>query len=380
VALSVGDRARLDFVLFARRAWADTVYPALVDDVRGAAPGAAAVADSPEQWEQAVKDVSPAVHGAPLYPFFAWLERGLQKQLWRTVSDIVAAERSGADGSAGATKAGSAGTRGRRRAAPKGDGGGELVTLELHPELDLPEYYTSWDFHLQPGGVWRDVEHGLVYQLGARVVMLGANDGAEFHRLFTRTAVPERKYRRIVDLGCGFGKSTFPLKEAHPEAEVVGVDLAAPLLELAKSEAEHRRLGLRLVQSSCTATGIETGSADLVTATMLVHELPPEEIRATLAEAARVLAPGGLLRVLDFQPTGDPVRDLAMSEHSERNNEPFMRELFRADVAGWCGELGLGTAGWAVFDERGAGRLPPGPRPERREWHFPWAVLEATRQ
>ena len=161
---------------------------------------------------------------------------------------------------------------------------------------------------------------------------------------------------------------------------MIGVDVAVPLLELATSEAACRRLGLRFVQASCTATGLEAGSADLVTATMLVHELPPEEIRATLVEAARLLAPGGLLRVLDFQPTGDPVRDLAMSEHSERNNEPYIRELFRADVLGWCEELGLGAAAWAVFDERGAGRLSGGTRPVRREWHFPWAVLEAARR
>ena len=193
MALGVGDRARLDFVLFARRAWAGTVYPALADDVRRTAPEASAGADSPGQWEQAAKDVAPAVHAAPLYPFFAWLERGLQKQLWRTVSDIVAARGSAADGAAGPT--GANGAEGRRDAAHV-NGGGELVALELHPELELPTTTHRATSISNPGGVWRDVEHSLVYRLGARVVMLGANDGAEFHRLFTRTAVPQRRYRR----------------------------------------------------------------------------------------------------------------------------------------------------------------------------------------
>ncbi len=354
-------RADLDFVLAARRVWAARVYPALADRARAAA-GIAAAPARPGGWTEAVAQVAPAVHAQPAYPFFAFLERGLQKQLWRVVTEVVESDAAEAGLRAPQTT----------RAGPG--------TLELDPALELPDWYTACDFHLQPGGVWQGITNGLVYRLGARVVMLGANDAAEFHRLFTRTAVPVRAYQRIVDLGCGFGKSTFPFKEAFPSAEVIGVDLAAPLLELAHSDAAARGLDIRFRQANCAATGLEADSADLVTATMLLHELPPPLVRATLAEAARLLHPGGLLRVLDFQPTGDPVRDLAMVEHSARNNEPFMAELFRCDVTGWCTELGLGSARWRPFDERGAGLLPGPGWPQRPEWHFPWAVLEAERQ
>src|SRR3546814_1120508 len=86
-----------------------------------------------------------------------------------------------------------------------------------------------------------------------------------------------------------------------------------------------------------------------------------------------------LLRFLDFTRTGDAFRDLAMMEHGERNNEPFMPGLLSADVPGLCAAAGLRNAHWVAFDERGAGRLPDRAWPQRPEWHFPWAVLEAEK-
>ena len=154
------------------------------------------------------------------------------------------------------------------------------------------------------------------------LVMLGANDDYAFHRLFVATGLPRRSYARIADLGCGFGKSTWPLKQAHPQAETIGLDLSAPCLDLAAQKCDAMGLEVDFRQTDCAATGIESGSVDLVTATMLIHELPPEHLAATIREAARILAPGGSLRILDFHPTGDAFRDLAMREHGERNNEP----------------------------------------------------------
>ena len=138
-------------------------------------------------------------------------------------------------------------------------------------------------------------------------------------------------------------------------------------------------LAIAFRQADCQATGEADGSVDLVTSTMLVHELPLEALAATLAESARILAPGGVLRFLDFALTGDAFRDLSMAEHGERNNEPFMPATLAADVPAMCAAAGLVNARWVAFDERGAGRLEAQIWPVRREWHFPWAVLEAEK-
>lgn len=336
--LGLDERGRIDFVLTLRRRWADVLYPAV--HAQFAADGAGPVRD--------------AVRRQPGYDWFAFLERNAQKMLWRDVSDVVAARpASGHGGSHGP------------------------ATLTLDPDLVLPDWYTDWDIHIQPGGVWRNDASADVYELGAKLVMLGVNDDYTFHRVFAETALPRRPYRRIVDLGCGFGKSTWPLRRAFPDAEVIGLDLAAPCLRMACDKANAAGLAIRFMQADCQATGLAAGSVDLVTSTMLIHEMPRPALIATLKEAARILAPGGVLRFLDFTRTGDAFRDLAMAEHGERNNEPFMPGLLAADVPGLCAEAGLVGAQWVAFDERGAGRLPEKAWPARAEWHFPWAVLEA---
>jgi len=251
------------------------------------------------------------------------------------------------------------------------------ATLELDPALTLPDWYTAWDIHVQPGGVWRNDASADIYELGAKLVMLGVNDDYIFHRAFVDTAVPERAYRRIVDLGCGFGKSTWPFKRRYPEAEVIGVDLAAPCLAMAAEKASAQGLAIRFLQADCARTGLPAGSADLVTSTMLIHEMPRPHLAATLREAARLLAPGGVLRFLDFTYTGQTLRDAVLAAHGLRNNEPFMPGSMRADIGALCRDAGLAEARWVAFDERGRGRLDGREWPERRDWHFPWAVLEA---
>ncbi len=335
-------QAALDFVLSLRRRWADTIYPHLRETFTTAGGDAGQV---PDQLES-------TVHALPAYGWFAWLERGSQKMLWRAVDDAVGAE---AD-------------------APSPPG---AVQAELDPALRLPDWYTDWDIHLQPGGVWSSQQAAHVYELGAKLVMMGDNDDYRFHRLFVETALPARSYRRIVDLGCGFGKSTWPLKQAFPGSEVTGVDLAAPCLTLAAERADARGLEITFRQADVTATGLPSHSFDLVTSTMLVHEVPTDVLPAVFAEASRLLAPGGALAFLDFQPTGDGFRDLAMAEHSARNNEPFMAPMMAADLVGMAQAAGLSQVRWTAFDERGAGDLGVARWPERPEWHFPWAVLHA---
>ena len=340
---TLDERANIDFVLNLRRRWSDVVYPALADEFAeaGVPPNSAAATES-------------LIHDLPSYAWFAWLERGSQKMLWRAVSDVVAAHDD-------------------KVSLPKNPVG----RLELDPALELPAWYTDWDIHVQPGGVWRNDRSAQVYELGAKLVMLGENDDYAIHRRFVETALPERSYGRIVDLGCGFGKSTWPFKQAFPDAEVIGLDLAAPCLRLAHMKSEQLGLGIAYLQRDCCATGLPDNSADLVASTMLLHELPLETLEQAIAEAARILAPGGFLRMLDFRNTGEPLRDLAMREHGARNNEPFLPAAMDADTVGMCGRAGLQNAAWTAFDERGDGRLHELAWPRRPEWHFPWAVLEA---
>lgn len=347
--LALENRAALDFVLTLRRRWADTLYPRLVAEYEVNTGGG-----RPRPSES----IAEQVHRLPSYDGFAWLERGSQKMLWRAAVDAI----------------GTAGEEDDRAGCLSGP-----AAVELDAGLKLPGWYTEWDIHVQPGGVWSSAAAARIYELGAKLVMLGENDDYRFHRLFVDTAIPRQSYERIVDLGCGFGKSTWPLKKAHPTAEVIGVDLAAPCLELAAERANALGLAIRFRQADVAMTGLEAGSAGLVTATMLFHELPLDTLAETFREAARLLSPGGLLRVLDFQFTGDALRDLAMREHGARNNEPFLPPMMAADTVAMAEAAGFRHVFWTAFDERESGRLPTLTWPKRAEWHFPWAVLEGEK-
>ncbi|MFK7958598.1 MAG: class I SAM-dependent methyltransferase [Lysobacterales bacterium] len=326
-----------------RRRWADTLYPALVKQCR-------------EQVGTEIDEVTDAdVRSLPAYPWFSWLERGCQKMLWRVVTDAV-----------------------RAGALEKPDTDAQQL-LALDDSLQLPEWYTAWDIHVQPGGVWSSDEAAAVYEAGAKLVMLGENDDYGFHHLFTRTAIPDRPYRKIVDLGCGFGKSTWPLKEKYPDAEVLGIDLSAPCLRLAACKVQQRGLDVHFLQADGINTGLSPSSVDLLTSTMLVHEMPVDALEQLLEEAARILAPGGTLRFLDFRHSPDPLRNLSLREHGARNNEPFLPAAMAADLSAMAYKVGLANPGWRAFDERSEGLLPSLDWPERDEWHFPWAVFAAEK-
>jgi ubiquinone/menaquinone biosynthesis C-methylase UbiE len=334
------DRAYLEFVLGLKQHFATSVYPSL----RGEYDATGAAIDM-----------------LPSYPLFQWLERNTQKMMWRRLEAMLdprAAELA------------------RGLDSPVTS---PLGTLELDPSLELPAYYAQTEFHIQPGGVWSGATSAFVYEVGARIVMMGQNDDYRFHRLFVDTAIPRAKnYQRILDLGCGFGKSTRPFADAFPGAEVVGIDASAPNLKLAHQQAERLGKRIHFKQRLAEATGFDDASFDLVSATMLIHEVPMPVLRRILAEARRMLRPGGLLAVLDFARTGDQFRDLIMNGHGARNNEPYMPHLFRTDVPKLLGEVGFGEPTVVPFDERGGGLRDDGSWPTRAEWHFPWVVIRAV--
>ncbi|NLA35817.1 MAG: class I SAM-dependent methyltransferase [Actinobacteria bacterium] len=347
--LTSQERDALDFALGTRRRWAHTMFPALRAEWEAAGFTADDHLVAREQ-----------VHQLALYPWFSQMERYQQKILWRTVGDIVAARRDELS-----------------LAVPSepGDSGASLVIPE---NLELPSWYADIDIHVQPGGVWSDELCAHVYELGARIVMLRGNDGYGFHNAFVNTAMHDQPVERIVDFGSGFGKSTWPLAEKWPEAEVISIELSEPCTRLAYEHAVEKGLSITCVQGNVVDTGLADNSVDIVTGTMLLHEMPTEIIEATLAEAVRILKPGGILRFLEFCPKNDPVFDAITYEHGDRNNEPFFYDLFDADTLGHLRDLGMVDTAWVPFDERGGGVSPAG-WGERAEWHFPWAVLWADK-
>ncbi|AVH55447.1 MULTISPECIES: class I SAM-dependent methyltransferase [Streptomyces] len=104
----------------------------------------------------------------------------------------------------------------------------------------------------------------------------------------------------IVDAGSGPGVISCLLADAFPQARVVAVDGAEPLLEAARARAE--RLGIAdrfstLEAELADGLGDLDYRADLLWASKSLHHVGDQ--RAALAGFAQALAPGGTLALLE---------------------------------------------------------------------------------
>ena len=101
----------------------------------------------------------------------------------------------------------------------------------------------------------------------------------------------------VADLGCGTGQ--FAATIAPFVARVLAVDASAAMLAAARRRlAPHANVVVR--QGDLEAVPLEDGEADLAVLLLVLHYL--SEPAAALAEAARVVKPGGRLLVVDMLP------------------------------------------------------------------------------
>ena len=216
----------------------------------------------------------------------------------------------------------------------------QCETLTLNPDLSLPRYVSAVDTHLMRGGYTGtrfggDVSNPANYDAGMYATTGGStgpqNDAAGRALVaWLSQHHPGFSPQRIIDLGCGLGHNTLPLQAAYPDAEIIAVDVAEPMLRYGHARA--RAMGyerVRFVQADATDTGLPDSSADLVFTTMVLHETSREALPRIFAEAHRLLREGGLTIHLE-QP---PYHGLAPFEQFMRdwdgryNNEPFWSAL-----------------------------------------------------
>lgn len=102
-----------------------------------------------------------------------------------------------------------------------------------------------------------------------------------------------------LDLGTGTGRI---LRLFAPQtAQGVGVDSSREMLAIARAAIEDARLRhLQMRHGDIFALPFPNGYADFVTIHQVLHYL--DEPARALAEAARVLKPGGRLLIVDFAP------------------------------------------------------------------------------
>lgn len=284
---------------------------------------------------------------SPSYRLYAWLERRIQQMKW-----------SGRWGFSTEV------TRQKHQLAPLLAEAEGLAHLQLDPGLTVPAYIADTETHQQPGGLWREPVNAYAlawYTTGLSFALSDPDALVDFYaaRIAERLSELALEPRAILDQGCTAGRSTRAIKRALPQAEVYGCDVCAGSLQLGALRTLEEHTPVTLVQCSADDLSFPDASLDVVASHWLWHELPPEVIRQTIREAARVLRPGGLLVAYDmFEAIGGTVGRWLLSGYAARNNEPYAHTLLEFD---WRDELA--RAGFSDVQARYG--LPQDPGPER---------------
>ncbi|HUP29628.1 MAG TPA: malonyl-ACP O-methyltransferase BioC [Usitatibacter sp.] len=119
--------------------------------------------------------------------------------------------------------------------------------------------------------------------------------------------------KTLVDVGCGTGLFFDELRKRFPGRDMVGVDIALPMLMRARSRTPWWRKVARagapqLIAADAERLPLATACCDFVFSNLALQWCRPE---AVFAEAARILRPGGLFLFSSFGP--DTLKELRAS-------------------------------------------------------------------
>lgn len=109
----------------------------------------------------------------------------------------------------------------------------------------------------------------------------------------------------VLDVGSGTGTFVLALKQRRPDTKVIGVDGDEEILGLA--QAKPGADGVEWKEGLAQKLPLPDRSTDVVTTSLVIHHLLPEDKRRALAEMKRVLKPGGHLHVADWGQPTDPL-------------------------------------------------------------------------
>lgn len=216
-----------------------------------------------------------------------------------------------------------------------------LDAVRAERETEAGEYFA------RNAARWDEIRSLYVSEADVEAAILAAAGSGPFHRM--------------IDLGTGAGRMLTLLgPHAH---RALGLDLSQQMLNIARSRVA--RAGLEtceLRHGDIFGTGLPGQSADLVVVHQVLHYLG--DPAAACKEAARLVAEGGKLLIVDFAPHA---LEFLREQHQHRR-----LGFSEAEVDRWLAEAGLA--------EIAAVELPPPSREAGLTVKIWSAVRPAARQ
>jgi len=142
---------------------------------------------------------------------------------------------------------------------------------------------------------------------------LGVRALTPFYDFIQRWVVRDTRYKsrlieqagiqaghRVMDLGCGTGTLAIMVKQAHPKAEVFGLDADPEMLKVAHLKSKREATEIKFDEGMTFNLPYPRDSFDRVLSSIMIHHLKTPHKEKTAREIHRVLKPAGQLHVIDF--------------------------------------------------------------------------------
>ena len=221
-------------------------------------------------------------------------------------------------------------------------------------DFKAPDYFDGVEIHRTRGGWDGHPYMGFVHgEIVHRLIVEATYPGGIFkQRRMVAGLAPRDSYGRILEMGCSTGHFTRALAATYPDAEITGVDVSIRTLEHALRTGNSCGYRWQLYLRAAEDTGFDDEHFDLVTSYILLHEMPADAIRASFAEAYRVLKPGGDLLMSDVARYAhlNKVQEWQADQLARFGGEPFWRESASLDLV-----AALADAGFEEVDGRAIG-------------------------
>jgi ubiquinone/menaquinone biosynthesis C-methylase UbiE len=205
----------------------------------------------------------------------------------------------------------------------------------------FPPYYRR-TFHWQTGGYFSEFS-AEVYELGVELLFRGTADVMRRQIIppITELVRASAGPLKLLDVGCGTGRTLHQIARTHPSMRLHGADLSPSYIRLARK---------RLDEVAELTLAVENGESlpwadeafDIVTSVYMFHELPRNARRNVVREMLRVVRPGGLVVIEDSaQISESPELEPVLRAFPRDFHEPFYEDYLEDDLGALLGEIGF---------------------------------------
>ncbi len=111
----------------------------------------------------------------------------------------------------------------------------------------------------------------------------------------TLEQLPPAVEGRVLDIGCGTGSLLHEIRQRHTVAELFGIDISAPMLDLARDKLGS---AITLINADCRQLPFPDNYFDVVVSSSVLHYL--EQQQEEILEISRVVRPGGVIVITDW--------------------------------------------------------------------------------